>query len=59
MGNVFAGGFPAMGGSFDNLDNVECVYVADASGEYEVRVMAAQSTWQDYARVIDNADLLP
>jgi len=67
-GNWFAGGFSVTGGSFDNLNNVECVYVPDADGEYEVRVIAAhlradarppyaaQPVWQDYALVIDNAE---
>lgn len=67
-GNVFAGGFSTTGGSFDNLNNIECVYVSDADGEYEVCVIAAhlranarppyaaQPVWQDYALVIDNAE---
>jgi hypothetical protein len=70
-GNVFVNGFSTTGGSFDSINNVECVYVANADGEYEVRVIAghlrgdarppyaAQPTWQDYALVIDNADRLP
>jgi len=67
-GNVFANGFSTTGGSFDNLNNVECVYVSKAEGEYEVSVIAAhlradarppyatQPVWQDYALVIDNAE---
>lgn len=66
-GNVFANGFSTTGGAFDNLNNVECVYVRNPAGLYEVSVIAANiaasarpdltAPWQDFALVIDNADL--
>jgi subtilisin family serine protease len=66
-GNVFQGGFSATGGSFDSRNNVECVYIRQPLGVYEVRVIAAflvasanptiTSDWQDFALVIDNADV--
>ncbi|MEU4443747.1 S8 family serine peptidase [Actinosynnema sp. NPDC050801] len=68
-GNVFAGGFSVPGGAFDNVDNVECVYVQNPTGTYEVRVIAAAvsasarpdiaTPWQDFALVIDNAEVPP
>ena len=69
-GNVFQDGFSVTGGSFDNLNNVECVYLAQPNGTYEVRVIGSNLTkqarppfdttpWQDYALVIDNAVLVP
>ena len=65
-GNVFANGFSVTGGAFDARNNVECVYVPNPAGAYEVRVIAASLTadarppfrtraWQDFALVIDNA----
>ena len=68
-GNVFSNGFSTTGGQFDSLNNIECVYVRDpADGPYEVRVIASalranarppfdNEGWQDFALVIDNADL--
>jgi subtilisin family serine protease len=68
-GNVFANGFSTTGGSFDDRNNVECVYVPNPSGTYEVRVIAGAITaparpdlvtpWQDFALVIDNAEVPP
>jgi len=65
-GNVFAEGFSSTGGQFDSLNNIECVYVRDPHGSYEVRVIASALRanarppfdnigWQDFALVIDNA----
>ena len=65
-GNVFADGFSQTGGSFDTLNNVECVYIREPRGRYEVRVVASalranarppfdNTGWQDFALVIDNA----
>lgn len=68
LGNVFAGGFSTTGGTRDQLNNVECVYVQVPTGEYEVTVRAASITmdarppfdavnpWQDFALVVDNAE---
>ena len=67
-GNVFANGFSTSGGAFDNRNNVECVYLQNPSGTYEVRVIAASLAgnalppfdnvaWQDFALVIDNAEV--
>ncbi|GEM_PF-986667 len=65
-GNVFANGFSTSGGAFDNRNNVECVYIQNPSGTYEVSVIAANvaasarpdlaSPWQDFALVMDNAE---
>jgi subtilisin family serine protease len=66
-GNVFADGFSATGGQFDHLNNVECVYVRNPSGVYEVSVIASalranarppfnNAGFQDFALVIDNAE---
>jgi hypothetical protein len=69
-GNVFDAGFSTNGGAFDERNNVECVYLQLPNGEYEVRVLAANlradakppydpaSPWQDYALVIDNAEVI-
>jgi subtilisin family serine protease len=65
-GNWFANGFSIGGGDFDNLDNIECVYVQHPSGNYDVRVIASSlkgnalppfdpTPWQDFALVIENA----
>jgi hypothetical protein len=66
-GNVFNNGFSVSGGVFDNRNTVECVYLQNPSGTYEVRVLAAvvaasanptiATPWQDFALVIDNADV--
>ena len=65
-GNVFNNGFSVTGGAFDDLNNVECVYIQNPNGVYEVRVIAASITasahpdiataWQDFALVVDNAE---
>jgi subtilisin family serine protease len=65
-GNVFNNGFSTTGGQFDNRNNIECVYVRNPSGSYDVRVIASalrgdarppfgNTGWQDFALVIDNA----
>ena len=67
-GNVFANGFSNTGGVFDAVNNLECVYVQNPAGVYEVRVVATavvanarppfdMTPWQDFALVIDNAEL--
>ena len=66
-GNVFQSGFSVSGGFSDIRNNVECVYIQQPSGVYEVRVIAASivasanpaitTPWQDFALVIDNADV--
>ncbi len=66
-GNVFTNGFSTTGGVFDTLNNIECVYVQNPDGTYEVRVIAANiaasarpdvaTPWQDFALVIDNAEV--
>ena len=72
-GNVnFANGFsmPAgPGDAFDSRNNVECVYLQNPAGAYDVRVIAGTLTrnarppydmatpWQDFALVIDNAEV--
>jgi subtilisin family serine protease len=66
-GNVFANGFSTTGGAFDNRNNVECVYLQNPSGIYQVTVIAASlpasarpdlpAPWQDFALVIDNAEV--
>ncbi|MEN9612636.1 MAG: hypothetical protein RLZZ628_3450 [Bacteroidota bacterium] len=65
-GNVFNNGFSQIGGNFDALNNIECVYLRNPSGLYEVTIMAATlrasanptipTAWQDFALVIDNAE---
>ncbi|MCA9692288.1 MAG: S8 family serine peptidase [Myxococcales bacterium] len=65
-GNVFANGMSTTGGVADAVNNVECVYVANPNGVYEIRVLASSITanalppydntpWQDFALVADNA----
>jgi hypothetical protein len=66
-GNVFESGFSTSGGDFDNINNVECVYIEKPSAQYEIRIIASNieanarppfdntTPWQDYALVIDNA----
>ena len=68
-GNVFANGFSTTGGAFDSVSNLECVYVQNPSGVYDVSVIASvlrgnalppfgtATTWQDFALVIDNAEI--
>lgn len=66
-GNVFSNGFSTTGGTFDNLNNIECVYIQNPTGTYEIRAIAASlvanarppfdmTPWQDFALVIDNAE---
>lgn len=66
-GNVFANGFSTAGGAFDNRNNIECVYIQNPTGTYEVTIIAANiaasarpdiaTPWQDFALVIDNAEV--
>ena len=68
LGNVFANGFSTTGGTRDQLNNVECVYVQVPTGGYDVTVRATSITldarppfdavapWQDFALVVDNAE---
>jgi hypothetical protein len=66
-GNMFQSGFSVSGGFSDIRNNVECVYIQQPSGIYEVRVIAGSliasatpsmtTRWQDFALVIDNADV--
>jgi subtilisin family serine protease len=69
-GNVFRDGFSVTGGNFDNVNNIECVYILNPSGVYEVRVLPSVlsgnafppfdiSPQQDFALVIDNAENFP
>jgi hypothetical protein len=66
-GNHFANGFSVPGGQHKQLDNVECVYLDQPRGTYEVRVRSGAlrrdsrppfgdtTLWQDFALVMDNA----
>ena len=66
-GNHFNNGFSTAGGTADSLNNVECVFIQNPVGSYEIRVVAAALTtdarppygvatpWQDFALVIENA----
>jgi subtilisin family serine protease len=66
-GNVFAGGFSTTGGVADDLNNTEVAVIQTPTGVYEVTVVAANvaasartdiaGTWQDFALVIDNAEV--
>lgn len=69
-GNDFdAEGYSQTGGLLDDDDNVECVFVEEASGTYEVTVVASElrdnalspgstgTPWQDFALVIENAEM--
>lgn len=40
LGNVFAGGMSTTGGAPNRRDNLECVYIANPSGSYTIRVRA-------------------
>lgn len=65
-GNVFNNGFSVTGGTFDDRNNIECVYIRNPSGLYEISIIAATlaasanptiaTPWQDFALVIDNAE---
>ncbi len=65
LGNVFSNGGSTTGGSRDYKNNVECIYVQNPSGVYEISVVAANIAGdaipgnsipleQDYALVIRN-----
>jgi hypothetical protein len=66
-GNVFNNGFSTTGGAFDNRNNIECVYLQNPQGTYEIRVLAQSVTqsarpdiatpWQDFALVLDNVEV--
>ncbi len=66
-GNVFAGGFSTTGGGSDNINNTEVVVIQNPAGVYEITVVAANlmasarpdiaTPWQDFALVIDNAEV--
>ena len=66
-GNVFAGAFSTTGGVADDLNNTEVAVIQNPTGIYEVTVLAANiaasartdiaGTWQDFALVIDNAEV--
>ena len=67
LGNVFAGAFSTTGGVADDLNNTEVAVLQNPTGVYEVTVIAANiaasartdiaGTWQDFALVIDNAEV--
>ena len=65
-GNVFADGYSTPGSQFDNKNNIECVYIKQPIGSYEINIIPSkisnnarppydETPWQDYALVIDNA----
>jgi subtilisin family serine protease len=66
-GNVFSGAFSTTGGVADDLNNTEVAVIQNPTGVYEVTVVAANiaasartdiaGTWQDFALVIDNAEV--
>ena len=66
-GNVFSGAFSTTGGSADDLNNTEVAVIQNPTGVYEITVAAASiaasartdiaGTWQDFALVIDNAEV--
>lgn len=66
-GNVFANGFSTAGGAADTLNNVECVYLQNPAGTYEVTVVATNvgasarpdiaTPWQDFALALENAEV--
>ena len=66
-GNVFSDGFSETGEEADNLNNIECVYLQSPEGVYEINVLASNlqasahpnidDDWQDFALVIDNAEI--
>jgi subtilisin family serine protease/Mg-chelatase subunit ChlD len=66
-GNVFAGGFSTAGGAADTLNTAEVVAIQNPNGVYEVTVVASAiaasartdiaTPWQDFALVIDNAEV--
>ncbi len=65
-GNNFLNGFSSAGGVADAANNVECIYLQNPSGVYDLAVVAttltedardaaAATPWQDYALVVENA----
>lgn len=66
-GNVFAGAFSTVGGVADNLNTTEVAVIQNPTGVYEITVVAASiaasartdiaGSWQDFALVIDNAEV--
>jgi subtilisin family serine protease len=66
-GNVFNNGFSTTGGDWDDENNLECVYIENPNGVYEVRVIASSisesahpdktAPWQDFALVLDNVEI--
>lgn len=66
LGNVFQDGWSVQGATADSLNNLECVYIQNPSGRYEVTITAAKlvadgvpgnahEVDQDFALVISNA----
>jgi subtilisin family serine protease len=66
-GNVFANGISTTGGVADDLNNTEVVAIQNPAGVYEITIVASNLTasarpdiatpWQDFALVIDNAEV--
>ncbi len=68
-GNVFANGFSTPGGAADALHTLECAYIQNPTGVYDVSVIASAlradarppfgtaTPWQDFALVLDNAEV--
>ncbi len=66
-GNDFSLGFSIHGGVLNDKDNIECIYIENPTGMYELSVRAANLAgsahpakslpWQDFALVIDNAEI--
>ncbi len=66
-GNNLVGGWSVAGGAADALNNTEVVAIQNPAGVYEISVVAANITasartdiatpWQDFALVIDNAEV--
>ena len=57
-GNVFSGGWSATGGSYDVLNNVECVYIqTPTAGVYTIRITGAAIACgpQNFALVVSGA----
>ena len=64
----FVNGFSTPGGATDSVNNTECVFIQNPGGTYDIDVVAASITtdartfvvgtpWQDYALVVDNAQV--
>ncbi len=66
-GNVLAGAFSTTGGVADDVNNTEVAVIQNPTGIYEITVIAANiaasartdiaGTWQDFALVVDNAEV--